>query len=77
MDFSNNIPVPLEVLTWTTDREIFIKYLKIILFKRHTREMSDEKRRYNYDGGPRTLGFSQNPLHESLRLFYFSFREDA
>ena len=37
---SNNVPVPLEDLTWAANREIFNKSLKIMLFKRHTREMS-------------------------------------
>jgi hypothetical protein len=44
-EFSNNVPVSLEALTWAVDREIFIKSLKMILFKRHAREMSDEKKR--------------------------------
>lgn len=76
LDFSNNIPIPLEALTWAADKEIFIKSLKMILFKRHTREVSDEKRSYYYESGPRTLGLSQNPFHESVHLFHFSFRKD-
>lgn len=76
MDLSNNIPVPLEALTWAADREIFIKPLKMILFKTHTREMNDEKRRYYYKSGPRILGLSQNSFHESVHLFHFHFKED-
>ena len=58
------------------DREIFIKPLKMILFKTHKREMSDEKRRYYYKSSPRILGLSQNSFHELVNLFHFRFKED-
>ena len=59
-----------------TDREIFIKSLKMILFKTHKREMSDEKRKYYYKSSPRILGLSQNSFHELVNLFHFCFKED-